>query len=898
MHIPEKPEAANPAQQVLDVAARIQTEPLLADNLRPATALLGLYYALLCMAHWLLLPPAIKAPLMLTAGITAGLLLLSAALQLHWRIPDRWAHATAAGIALIAIINSLLHLYLAQEPQQTTTLMLVIIAAGFIFLSTRWFAAIVGITLAGWGVIALLQADLPDRQHFGFALFSAAIIAILVHIMRRRSLEHLAALRRQDKEQQLSLAAALASTQAAQQALETLGEAAHAVGSTLSLAQLLDVVLEQLAHVIPYDSATIYLLADDRLEPQLHHARHATTETPPPVPLQNECLISETLRLKKPRYVEDITRQPDSGLTCLPPELRSWVGIPLLTAGEAVGLLVLGSDQVAAYTEQDVQRMSAFADYAAAAFRNVSLATRTRNTLTRLSFLYAAAQTLTTTLDTGAILKMLMDLPHQHFQPDAVSVATVESDGSLVFRAASGEAADQIIGLRLPPGTGVMGWVAEHGKPLWIPNVQEDRRFYHGVDDETGFITHAIYAVPVMVGEQPIAVLEMINPAPETPIEEAQDLLTALAALAAPAIHNANLFAQVQRTEARYQGLFEQNLDPIVILDDDGILLDANRAARQRLLLPPAGTLCLKPLQIAAEDFAAYREQLSNGEPISWEARYHDTTLQIQLSQIHHYAPDLTAYQWLAHDITDRVALEETREQLSHMIVHDLRNPLGSILNSIELIRAAWQEKDITMPIEQLLAIGNRNAQRMDQLISTILDTARLEAGEKTLHIESITISALIQEITEAIQPTLAHRRQTLLQQVEADLPPMWGDQDLLRRVLANLLDNAIKFTPTTGEVTLTVAHNGKGYDFIISDNGPGISPEEQDRIFQPFVRGHHPDTKNIRGAGLGLAFCKLAVEAHGGQIWVESEPGNGTTFKFTIPHPLPTHVLRQSEAL
>ena len=510
----------------------------------------------------------------------------------------------------------------------------------------------------------------------------------------------------------------------------------------------------------------------------------------------------------------------------------------------------------------------------------------------RLLFLYDAARTLSTTLNTDDVLQRLMTLTHRHFQPDAVSVAVVEPEGYLVFRAASGKSAQDVLGMTLPAGTGIVGWVAEHGKTLWVPKTKTDGRHFKGVDQQTGFRTDAIYAVPVKVGEQTLAVLELINPLPETSLAELEEVMPALASLAASAIQNARLFEQVHQAEERYQRLFDLNLDPIIILDPAGNLLEINQAARDLLPLSEEdkGASCLAELNIAPQRFSEMRARAKEGDVVTWEfsvptpeGEEPHRVLDVNMSYLSHYPPD-GAYQWLGHDVTDRVALERMRQQLADMIVHDLRNPLGSITNSLELLHAAWVEQDDTVPIEQVLGIAMRSSQRMERLISDILDMARLQSQEKTIAIAEIELRPLIDEILETLMPSAERRRHIIEENVPPDLPPLWADQDILRRVLLNIMTNAIKYTPNGGTITLTVRAEPDEFYFAVADNGPGIPPEERQHIFEPFVRG---DSGNLKGAGLGLAFCKLAVEAHQGKIGLESTVGEGSTFYFTIPRDL-----------
>ncbi len=512
------------------------------------------------------------------------------------------------------------------------------------------------------------------------------------------------------------------------------------------------------------------------------------------------------------------------------------------------------------------------------------------------TFLYEAALTISAKLDTNEVLQQLMSLTHQHFKPDAASVALVNPDGSLVFRAASGESAQQILGMEMPRGAGIVGWVAENGQQLWVPNVYRDKRFYPDADEQTGFKTNAILAVPVRIGDQTLAVVEMINPGPSTDLQEAQDTITALASLAAPAIQNARLFEQVQRAEARYQSLFEQNLDPIIILDPRGNFLEVNRAAQKLLPLtrPEDDAVCvpqtdLEQLILTPAQYDALKAQVDAEGITTWEiktrtADAEERTLEVYFSSLPHYLPG-GAYQWLAHDVTDRVKLDEMREQLSHMIVHDLRVPLGNITNTLELVLTAWREKDISVPFEQVLEIGLRSAHRMERLISNILDARRLTT-HKTLTVTMIRVPDMVADVIEIIQSSIRRRRHTLIRRIQDDLPLMQGDLDLLRRVLLNLLDNAAKYTPDGGAITLSVQVDEHSFHFAVSDNGPGIAPEDQVHLFEMFYRARTQQQQG--GAGIGLAFCKLAVEAHGGKIDMRSGPGKGSTFAFSIPRQLP----------
>lgn len=232
-------------------------------------------------------------------------------------------------------------------------------------------------------------------------------------------------------------------------------------------------------------------------------------------------------------------------------------------------------------------------------------------------------------------------------------------------------------------------------------------------------------------------------------------------------------------------------------------------------------------------------------------------------------------------DVTRERRLEKTRDDLTRTMVHDLRNPLTVIMEALFLLT----EPDLSEEDrQQILKSSQNSAQWMLNLINRILSISRLESGQVPLEPDRAKLETLVSDMME-LQSPLADEKQLRLQNdVPKTLPPAWVDTDLIGRVLQNLIGNAIKFTPrqNTIQVTAELQTTSAPAHLLVGvhNPGPGIPPELQDRLFQKFVKGRHPEA----GTGLGLAFCRLAVEAHGGRIWVESGTNHLTTFKFTLP--------------
>ncbi len=511
-----------------------------------------------------------------------------------------------------------------------------------------------------------------------------------------------------------------------------------------------------------------------------------------------------------------------------------------------------------------------------------------RKRLRELAFLHETSQVLAATLDLDRVLHSLMAQVRDHFQVEATSAALLDEEtGELVFRVAVGEAAKDVVGMRMAPDQGVAGWVIQTGEPLLVPVAHRDERFYSGVDDTTGFHTRTMLAVPIEVEGRAIGVIEALNPTAGEFDEDAQRLLLSVARLAAVAIHNAALYERARRAERRYESLFDEGSDPILVLDLEGMILDVNQRALEVFGRPReqlVGADFCDLLEISRETCQEALREARGGQRPAMEVKVSSgedaSILEAHMVKVDYGGRE--AIQWLGHDVSERVALEHMREELTHMVVHDLRTPLGSIMGSLQLIHTAFVERDETLPVAKLVHIAMRSGQKLYLLIDSLLDLGRLEAGEAELNKTLVSLDVLAREAVEQIQPLALSRGQTLTVWVIPGLPEVSADRDLIVRVLTNLLDNAVKFTAREGSIRLSVERVGDEILFTVSDTGFGVLPEHRQRIFERFTR--LGSAGSVKGTGLGLAFCKLAVEAHEGRIWVESEVGKGSHFKFTLP--------------
>src|SRR5262249_46150450 len=265
--------------------------------------------------------------------------------------------------------------------------------------------------------------------------------------------------------------------------------------------------------------------------------------------------------------------------------------------------------------------------------------------------------------------------------------------------------------------------------------------------------------------------------------------------------------------------------------------------------------------------------------------------LSLSVSPIRDTEGKVVGFLRVAKDISEKKRFERRLKELDRMksdfvsnVSHELRTPLtaikGSVDNMLDGLTGSINEKQV-----RYLARIKSNTDRLSRLINDLLDLSRIESGGVEVRSTAFTLTALAEEVSEHLRSLAAEKL------IRIEVPPrdpkltVWADRDKVTQVLMNLIGNAVKFTPQNGKVTVAVEKNGDDYVQIsVDDTGPGILPEEKNKIFSKFYQVAHVDKQKPKGSGLGLAISKALVEMHGGKIWVESEVGKGSTFYFTLP--------------
>jgi two-component system, sensor histidine kinase and response regulator len=239
-----------------------------------------------------------------------------------------------------------------------------------------------------------------------------------------------------------------------------------------------------------------------------------------------------------------------------------------------------------------------------------------------------------------------------------------------------------------------------------------------------------------------------------------------------------------------------------------------------------------------------------------------------------------------AHVRSQRDALlraQQEKRRLTAMIVHDLRGPLGCVLGNADYVLDSAR---LTESLQEALQDIHASADGMDRMLNDLLDIARSEDGVLAPKLKPVDVPDLLDEVRSYLRGRERNSRHQVVIDSRPDLGPVQADRDLIRRVIENLVENSTKYAPAWTDIRVEVSlEGGERLLFKVRDGGPGVPPEFRSKIFEQYVQLDRDRHKHARGGrGLGLAFCRLAVEAHGGQIWVENNQPAGSAFCFWIP--------------
>jgi NtrC-family two-component system sensor histidine kinase KinB len=565
--------------------------------------------------------------------------------------------------------------------------------------------------------------------------------------------------------------------------------------------------------------------------------------------------------------------------------VKSAICVPLVAREKLVGVLTLVHPKPNVFTEEQLTLMQAIADQAGIAVLNARLYTESQRQARVMTALAEGAAAMNASLRMEDVYQRILIQTIQALQVETVALGMIDGE-QLIFRAAAGHNAGNIVGRKITLGEGIVGTAAREGRGVVVPDISQDKN-YGDADKFGGVEMRAVVIAPIQAQGRTIGIIEAINPIAKSFDPDALLVMTGIGGLAGTTIQNAELFEKLRAAHQRYRELFEDSIDPMLITDWDGNILEANR---QAMLLSSYSNEELHSLTIDQlhdvqwnRTGAAY-ETLRENRTCSYESSLRrpdgiQVPVEVHARRVEFDEND--SIQWIMRDITERKELDSLRDDLTAMIYHDLRSPLANIVSSLDVLYSMVPEDDKDTVLS-ILKIAENSTDRIQRLVSSLLDVSKLESGQPVADQKAVETLELIKSAVADVTPVAGGRRQTLTTELPDHLAPIWVDEDMARRVLINLMENASKFSPPGGKIEIGAHQDTDWIHMWVRDNGPGIPAAEQDRIFDKFTRLR--GTSKPGGLGIGLAFCRLAVQGHGGRIWVESEPGHGSTFHFTFP--------------
>ena len=270
-------------------------------------------------------------------------------------------------------------------------------------------------------------------------------------------------------------------------------------------------------------------------------------------------------------------------------------------------------------------------------------------------------------------------------------------------------------------------------------------------------------------------------------------------------------------------------------------------------------------------------------------------TYELCLRPRHGWRPKSRGFMLTINDITEQKNMAKVRRDMTHTMIHDLRAPLSNSMFALQMLDMHLNSQS-TPETQKMIEMTIANTEKTLERVNKILDMERLEAQQMPLALSAVSLNDMVSSVIEAQAARIADKELDVIRQIPDKFDSVWADAGLLERVLQNLIDNSIKFTPVGGEIVIgatAVPNTTPPTAFItVSDTGTGIPQKLHTHIFDKFSG----ETEK-GGSGLGLAFCKMVLLAHGQDIWVNSEPGQGTTFTFSLSLTPQNHLTSQPVA-
>ena len=665
----------------------------------------------------------------------------------------------------------------------------------------------------------------------------------------------------------------------------------------LDLDRLLQDLLDGVRTVMRADTAVCLLLDEsgDELVASWAQGLEEEVEAGVRIPV-GAGFAGRVAATRAPVFIPDVERAEVVNPLLLKRGLKSLLGVPLLIEGRLLGVIHVGSVTARVFTNDDERTLQLLASRIALAIEQARLYESERAASRRLEFLAEASELLGATLDSSAALQGLTTLAVPYLGDwCVVDLLRAERLERVAVGHADPEARAAAYDFlkRFPLAADAAhgpGRVIASGEPELISEVT-DEHLQRASGDDPEYLEAlraigmtSLMSAPLMVRGRVLGAITLVSAQPERLYAEA-DLVTAqeLARRAAVTVDNALLFAEAER-RADAARVLEHIGDGVFMLDHEGVVRLWNRAAEAVTRLS-AEEVVGRPAVEAIPGWAAIARNVPvattpatglSAETLPLELPGRELWLSIAAVEFN----EGTVYAF--RDLTADRVLEELRSDFVSTVSHELRTPLAAIYGAALTLQREDLQLDETQSAN-LLGVIATESDRLARTVNDILWASRLDADRVQLDLGTHDPRELARTVVEAAQVHLPSGVE-LSFSCERELPPILGDPDKVRQVLTNFVDNAIKYSPDGGKVELEIAGRDHAVRFSVADQGLGIPPGEQRRIFDKFYRVDPNLTRGVGGTGLGLYISRELVRRMNGTIWVESSEGEGSRFSFELP--------------
>lgn len=575
----------------------------------------------------------------------------------------------------------------------------------------------------------------------------------------------------------------------------------------------------------------------------------------------------------------------------------SALGVPLQKDNEILGALLVASRQSAYFNSEQASFLISLAGHALVSIENARFLEARQAEIDLLHNLRELSLWLVSADDTASVAYEIIETAVQLLQGRHAVLYAYETDrlhtlARLWYSEQRSICAEETFPYQL-------AWTAaQSGQLMLVEDVQHHPEVVPG----TPFDYDSVVVVPLMRAGQVRYVLLVTFTGRHELLDSDQKAIDLLASQALGHLENASLHETIRAARDQMRAILDSTRDGLILLDRSARLIETNPSAHQLLGFDLRAHLgkpfpeVLAEVNSGADYPAGYRAELLltlNTQPetetrheIYRQERGQSLFIEEIGLPVRDAQGQITGRLLVLRNVTEARLLEEQREDFTDMVIHDLRGPLGGIANAASLIQAELAGDERLNDSIQLAQTAYDNAQRLLSLVETLLDISRMQRPGLQLQCQAVPLAALVTVAFSALRVSMQEAHIAFTVDLPSDLPPVFVDREKIERVLINLLDNAVRYTPTEGSIRVSGTQAGQWVEVRIADTGPGIPLERRADIFERFRRipGQEPK-RGHKGHGLGLNFARLAVEHHGGTIQVVDDCNlPGACFMFTLP--------------